>query len=281
MQGSVHVLITGASSGIGAAVAEVYASKGAHLALFARRRSRLDEVATRCLGAGASEALVLPGDTTDPTDVARAIEALAAWPRLDRAYLNAGGSAGDGGEHFVECCAEARRDGVSFSARTAAEVMQLNYLGQLHWIEPLLRRMTAQRGGTIAVTGSMAADGALPRSGPYTASKVALRALVDGLRFEAEPLGIKLCVIEPGFVTTEMTAGVRYAMPFLRSASEAAVVFVREVEAGRPEIRYPWQLSVINRLGALVPCSLQRAWWRLVLRASRSGSAADVVRGVL
>ena len=258
-------MITGASSGIGAALAEVYARRGGRLALFARRRERLGEVAARCLAAGASEARVLVGDHTRPEDVAQAVTALASWPRIDRAYLNAGGAAGTDGDHFVDCCAAGNQTGSSFSAAIADGVMRLNYSGHLYWLDPLLARMAAQGGGTIAVTGSMAADGALPRSGPYTASKLALRALVDGLRFEAEPRGIRLCLIEPGYVATEMTTGVRFRMPFLRSADEAAAAFVRGVEAGVPVIRFPWQLSLLNRLTSLVPRSLRTLWWRQVL----------------
>src|SRR5262245_20076962 len=121
MADPLHVLITGASSGIGEAVALAYAQRGAHLALFARRKARLEAVAAACMEKGAAEARVLQGDTTVRDDVKAAALAIEeAWPRVDRAFLNAGTSFSIDKEgersHFLECCSSGNVTAEDFSA---------------------------------------------------------------------------------------------------------------------------------------------------------------------
>lgn len=257
MAGPLRVLVTGASSGIGAAIARTYAQGGAHVALLARRREPLEAVAAACRAAG-GEAVVLVGDVTRQTDVVAAVAELAErWPRLDRAVLNAGVAWSDGARSFAECCTSDAQNAAAFDAGTAAEIMTTNYLGAVYVLAPVLAWMRQSGGGRIAFTGSMAADGLLERSGPYVASKAALRALVDGMRPDACGLGIGLTLLEPGFVETGMTEHVRYRMPFLISAERAADVFVRGIEAGRDRVRAPWQMSALVGVARLVPAPLR------------------------
>jgi len=117
--------------------------------------------------------------------------------------------------------------------------------------------MRTAGGGRIAFTGSMAADGLLRRSGPYAASKTALRALVDGLRPDACALDIKLTLLEPGFVTSGMTENIHYRMPFLVDADTAGEAFVRGIEAGRERVRVPWQMSALNQMARLIPAPVR------------------------
>ena len=259
MLGPLHVVITGASSGLGAAIAEAYARRGARVALFARRRDALEAVAARCVAAGAADAVVLVGDVTKRDDIARAFVHLAGnWGRLDRAVLNAGiALSDDAARSFAECCTSEAQTAAAFDAATAESVMRTNYLGVVFFLEPVLAWMRTGGGGRIAVTGSMAADGLLERSGPYMASKTALRALVGGLRADACAFDIKLTMLEPGFVQTEMTDGARYRMPFLVSAEHAAEAFVQGIEAGRESVRVPWQMSLFNRIARCVPARLR------------------------
>jgi short-subunit dehydrogenase len=254
-----HVLVTGASSGIGAAMALAYAKRGARLALFARRRDALEAVAARCTAEGAEDALAISGDVTSREDIARAFaEIEGRWPRLDRAVLNAGMAMTDhAARSFAECCTSEAQTAVAFDAATAELIMRTNYLGAVNFLEPVLAWMRRTGGGRIAITGSMASDGLLLRSGPYTASKAALRSLVDGLRADACALDIELTLLEPGFVQTEMTEGVTYRMPFLITAAQAAEQFVRGIEAGRERVRAPWQMSAFNSVVRLLPAALR------------------------
>lgn len=258
-----YVIVCGASSGIGEAIAREYARRGAHIALFARRQDRLEELAGRARSLGAASTLVLPGDVSVPGEVVCAAQILdRAWPRLDRAYLNAG----TGGDQEVACCAAPGARIGTFAAREWDDTMRTNYSGALHWLEAILPRMREQRAGHIAVTGSMAADRAMPQSGPYAASKAALRALVESLRVDAGRFGVRMTLIEPGYVKSELTSRMDRWLPFITSTDDAAVRFVRGVEAGEALIRYPWQMSLLSRLGAQVPRPIFDLWAKWNLR---------------
>jgi NADP-dependent 3-hydroxy acid dehydrogenase YdfG len=264
-QAPLHVVITGASSGLGEALAYAYARRGAKVGLFARRRAKLEEVAEACLKAGAADARPLVGDTAERADVLAAVGELdRAWGRVDRAFLNAG-AAGDRTkakreEHFIQCCSGDDLTAAAFSADAAEWVMRVNYLGVVYWLEPMLERMRRQRSGTIAVTGSMAADGNLPRSGPYTATKVALRALLEGLRYDARKFGVQLSLIEPAWFVSEQ-ADPKSKAPFIMSTDAAAARVMKGVEAGEKLIRFPGQMSVISRVAAIMPREVRDRFW--------------------
>jgi len=273
-QRSDYVLVTGASSGIGAAIAAEYAGRGSHLALVARRGERLAEVADRCRALGAAEARVMVCDVRIAEQVARVVDELGSWPRIDRAYLNAGTADRVGpAPAFWECCSTEEHQVAGFSAVAAADPLRTNYLGVVHFLEPVLARMREQGAGAIAVTGSMSADGMLVGSGPYSASKAAVRALLDGLRHDAAGLGVQVSLLEPGFVRTEMLDGYRYT-PFTRSAEQTAARFVAGVEAGEPVVRYPRAMSVVARAGRLVPRAARERFWDLAGKV-----AGPVLRG--
>jgi short-subunit dehydrogenase len=159
-------------------------------------------------------------------------------------------------DSLLQCCAGEDSTVVAFSADSTEWLMRLNYLGIVYWLEPLLERMRRQRSGTIAVTGSLSADGNLLRSGPYTATKVAVRALLEGLRCDAWKFGIRICLIESGWFVSELTAP-NAKVPFLLATEDAAARAIRGVEAGKAVIRFPWQMSVLSRLGASIPRSLR------------------------
>jgi NADP-dependent 3-hydroxy acid dehydrogenase YdfG len=255
------VIVTGASSGIGAEIARQYAARGARLALFARRAAKLEEVAADCRARGATDALVVPGDTTDAAQVAAAAHTIIErWGKVDRAFLNAGG-------YDVSNAMEMQRardvewTAAGFRAASAEAVMRLNYVGVTYWLEEILPVMRRQRAGTIAVTGAQTADRGFPLHGPYAAAKAAVRALCDSLRADAARFGVSISLIEPGCVVSQLTENhCCDAMPFLQQTDVAVGHFIAGVEDRRAVVRWPARSSWSSRLAAAVPRPLFDRW---------------------
>jgi NAD(P)-dependent dehydrogenase (short-subunit alcohol dehydrogenase family) len=258
---ALRVVVTGGSSGIGAEIARQYAARGARVAVFARRRDKLEQVAARCRELGAAEARVLEGDTTDPARVRGAAQAVVdAWGGIDRAFLNAGGY-GVIDSREMQRARDLEWTATGFRASAAEAVMRVNYLGVTYWLEAVLPVMRAQRAGTIAVTGAQTADRGFPAHGPYAAAKAALRALCDSLRPDAARFGITLSLVEPGCVQSELTDNhCCDAMPFLQPTAKAVTRFIAGVERGRAVVRWPAHASLSSRLAAAVPRSLFDLW---------------------
>jgi NAD(P)-dependent dehydrogenase (short-subunit alcohol dehydrogenase family) len=258
---ALRVVVTGGSSGIGAEIARQYAAGGARVAVFARRRAKLEEVAAQCRALGAADAGVLEGDTTDATRVAGAAATLTErWGGIDRAFLNAGGY-GVTDSREMQRARDVEWTTIGFRAAAAEAVMRVNYLGVTYWLEAVLPVMRAQRAGTIAVTGAQTADRGFPAHGPYAASKAALRALCDSLRPDAARFGITLSLLEPGCVESELTENhCCDSMPFLQPTAKAVARFVAGVERGRAVVRWPAHASLSSRLAAAVPRSIFDQW---------------------
>ncbi|HSR71799.1 MAG TPA: SDR family NAD(P)-dependent oxidoreductase [Kiloniellales bacterium] len=233
------ILITGASSGLGAALAELYAGPEVALALTGRDRGRLESVAGRCAAAGArvtSEAL----DVLDR-------EGLESWMRfvdeaapLDLVIANAGVSAGTGGDG--EDDAQTRR------------IFETNVTGVLNTVQPAVALMTPRRHGQIAIMSSLAGFRGMPGAPAYGASKAAVRTWGEALRGHLRDRGIAVSVICPGYVRTPMTAVNRFYMPFLMDSDRAARIIRRGLARNRARIAFPRPLySVVWLLAALPP----------------------------
>jgi NAD(P)-dependent dehydrogenase (short-subunit alcohol dehydrogenase family) len=185
-----RILITGASSGLGAALALEHAAQGHALVLLARRRDKLAQVAAACRQAGASQVLVLAADVTRSVALRRAaVLAQKKLGGLDVAYANAGYS--QAGEIATMPLASWRRQ------------MQVNVEGVLHTVQACLPLLSASR-GRFGVIGSVVSYGSLSASGAYAASKGAVRSLCQVLALEAAPLGVSVTFIAPGFFSSEI-----------------------------------------------------------------------------
>lgn len=240
-----HILITGGSNGLGAALARAYAAPNIRLALTGRGRERLVAVAAACRGQGAEvEAVRL--EVTDA-------EAMAAWivaqdriAPLDLVIANAGISAGTG--TGGESAAQARR------------IMAVNVDGVINTIQPALPLMTARRRGQLALMSSLAAFHGLPSAPAYCASKAAVKAYGEALRSAFGPLGVRVSVVCPGFVETSMTAVNRFPMPFLMTAESAAARIKRGLARDQARIAFPFRLYATVRLLAALPHGLTDRW---------------------
>ncbi len=159
-----------------------------------------------------------------------------------------------------------RGEGDGNGREAMEEILLTNVLGVLNTVLPFLPAMRAARKGQIAVVGSLAGYRGLPGAGAYCASKAALMAWTDSLRFSLAPDGIALSLVNPGFVTTEMTRRNPYPMPFVISADEAAARILRGLERKAPRIEFPGPMVMLVRLLAILPPSLSDRLLRMANR---------------
>jgi short-subunit dehydrogenase len=237
------VVITGASSGLGAALARSYAGPQTALGLVARNRDRLEATAAACRAAGA----VVATAAIDVSDGA----ALADWlVRFDRAHpvelvvANAGTSAGPAADSAGEAAAATLRQ------------LGTNLLGAVHTIAPLVPPMCRRRRGRIAAIASVAAYRGLPYSPGYCASKAGLRAYAEALRPLLAPHGVGVTVVCPGFFASPMTDRWDGPTPFLASGEQAARRIKRGIDCGRARVSFPWPLVLGMRFCDLAPALL-------------------------
>lgn len=240
-----RVWIVGASSGIGAALAEALAARGARLALSARSRERLEVVAGRCGGA-----LVVPMDVTRSADHARAAaEVQATFGAIDLAIFNAG-------TYQPLRAWELEPEAIRRTVET-------NLIGVMEGVVAVTGSMLERGEGAIALVGSVAGYGGLPKAATYGPTKAALINFAEVLYLDLAPRGVDVFVINPGFVETPLTAGNDFHMPALIKADDAARHIVNGLARGRFEIHFPWRFSGVLKLFSLLP---RRLYFPLVRR---------------
>jgi short-subunit dehydrogenase len=241
------ILITGASSGIGAALARLYAAKGVALALGGRDAGRLAKVAVDCRAAGAvvSEVVV---DVTDRAAMESWVVEADRLQPIDLLVANAGVSAGTGaGEE---------------SAEQLRAVFSVNVDGAFNTVLPLLPAMRERRRGQIALMSSLASFRGFPGAPAYSASKAALRVWGEGLRGDLYRAGITVSVICPGFVASPMTSGNSYPMPMLMPAEQAARIIRRGLAKERARIAFPLPMYAAAWILGALPPALTDSWMR-------------------
>jgi NAD(P)-dependent dehydrogenase (short-subunit alcohol dehydrogenase family) len=235
---TLKVFITGASSGIGEALAVYYAAQGATLGLAARRADALAALNQRLGGGHACYAL----DVTDaPALHAAAADFIGRFGAPDIVIANAGVSAGTLTEH-EEDLAVFRR------------VMDINVFGMAATFAPFIPAIKAA-GGEQRLVGiaSVAGIRGLPGAEAYSASKAAAIAYLESLRLEMRPYGIKVVTIAPGYIETPMTEINPYKMPFLLPVDQAAERFAAAIARGTSYLVIPWQMGIVARLMRILP----------------------------
>lgn len=241
MQNPKHIAITGASSGLGAALALAYAGRGITLSLHGRDAQRLAQVADRARAHGAA-ADTHCGDVTNATDQQAWLAARAAAMPLDLVIANAGISAGtgSGGETHAQ----------------ATEIFAVNVQGVVNTVHAALPPMQACGKGQIALMASLAGFRGLPSAPAYSASKAAVRLYGEALRGDLLGSGIEVSVICPGYITTPMTAVNKFPMPFIMSAEKAARIIQLGLAQNRARIAFPFPLYAAVKLLAGLPPAL-------------------------
>jgi NAD(P)-dependent dehydrogenase (short-subunit alcohol dehydrogenase family) len=229
-----RVWIVGASSGIGRAVAEALAARGAHVVVSARNEARLRDFA------GADR--VLPLDATQPGALQQAADRLLAAGPLDLVVYCAG--------HYQPMRAD------SFDLAQALKHQDVNYTGALRLLGAVLPALRRQARGHVSLVGSVAGYRGLPLSLAYGPTKAALINLAETLYMDLRPAGIGVSIVNPGFVETPMTAANDFRMPALTQPADAAAAIVRGWERGRFEIHFPRRFTLGLKLLSLLPFRL-------------------------
>ena len=253
------VIITGGSSGIGLAVAEALAARGARLGLMARSAEPLNAVRAR---------LIANGHVVHccAADVRIADATRTALQQLEAAL---------GPCDVLIACAGIQRNtrGEQFDTAEAADVVQTNLLGVIHTIGPIVNGMVARGRGQIVVISSIAALLGLPRISVYCATKAALRTMMNGLGVDLHGTGVRLTTIFPGFVDTPLISAHNPGITRSRLVpSEAARRIISAIEAGKRECWFPWRTRLLGMAAARLPYGLFRRLCGLL--PSRSRDAA-------
>lgn len=234
-----NVFITGASSGIGAALARHYAAQGARLGLVGRDAGRLQAVADSL----ACDCSTYRADVRDATALRQAAaDFLDQHGTPDLVIANAGVSRGTLTDHAEDIPA--------FQA-----IMDINVMGLVHTFQPFIAAMHGQ-GGTLAGIASVAGLRGLPGASAYSASKAAAISYLESLRVELAPANIHVATLCPGYIRTPMTAVNSYPMPFMLEADDAARRIARLIEKKRRYAILPWQMALTGRLMKLLPAPL-------------------------
>jgi short-subunit dehydrogenase len=232
-----RVFITGASSGIGAALARFYAGQGTQLGLTGRDRTRLEAVAASL----ATDCAIYVADVRDAVTMQLvAQDFLDKFGVPDIVIANAGVSRGTLTDHAEDIPA--------FRA-----IMDTNVLGLVHTFQPFMHAMMQSRNGSLVGIASVAGLRGLPGAGAYSASKAAAIAYLESMRVELADSGIAVTTICPGYIRTPMTDVNTYPMPFLMEPDIAACKMAKIIADKRRYAILPWQMALTGRLMKLLP----------------------------
>jgi short-subunit dehydrogenase len=232
-----RVFLTGASSGIGEALARLYAGRGARVGLVARRADLLESLA-RSLPDGAD---TYAADVRDLDALkAAAADFMEGHGPPDLVIANAGVSHGTLTEHAGD-------------VDVFRQILEVNVTGMVNTFHPFVAPMRQAGRGTLAGVASVAGYRGLPGAGAYSASKAAAIRYLESLRVEMRGTGVRVATVCPGYIATPMTERNPYPMPFILTADEFARRFARALDAGRDYAVIPWQMGLVAKLLTVLP----------------------------
>ena len=224
------ILITGASSGIGKALAELYAGPEIFLALTGRNAGRLDQIVETCRQKGAEvDGKII--DVTDRQAMKEWIETIDDTHTLDLVVANAGVSTGTSGE--------------TDPAQINQRLKEINIDGVLNTLDPIQPRMIARTSGQIALVSSMAGFRGMPSAPAYAATKAWVKSYGEGLRGRLGRRNVGVSVICPGFVQSRITDLNTFIMPFFMDGAKAAHIIHNGLARNKPLVAFPWPLYMV------------------------------------
>lgn len=232
-----RAIITGASSGIGLALARELSARGYELALLARRGDLLEELARELT----TRAVAIPCDVTDAAAVREAVREAEA--RLGGAFDLAVGNAG------ISIPGHATK----FNVADAEQIIRVNLLGMMYFFDAVIPPMIERGSGRFAGIASLAGLRGLPTGATYSASKAAMQAFLEASRIELAPYGVGVTIVNPGFVVTPLTEKNRFRMPFVMQADRAARIIADGIERGKRVVEFPRPMSLLMRLVRVLP----------------------------
>lgn len=237
------VFLTGASSGIGEALAVEIAKQGAILGLLARREELLKELAAKCESVGGT-ARVFACDVVDYEKVQAAADALRdEFGRVDILIANAGIGGVTSGLDV-------------YKPEQVKKVIDINLMGAVNAVYAVLPQMIERKSGQLVAISSLAGFRGLPKSAAYSASKGAMTNFFESVRLDVQSLGVAVTIIQPGFIKTPLTSGRQNKMPFLMELEDAIPLFLKAIEQRKKFSAFPWQLATFVRLGRIFPAWL-------------------------
>ncbi|MBU0558647.1 MAG: SDR family NAD(P)-dependent oxidoreductase [Bacteroidetes bacterium] len=234
-----NILITGASTGIGRAIAVALKDFNCNVFLTARRKSLLDRIIEENQNYSANY-YSFEHDVAAKQSVQEVFNSITKLHgNIDVAILNAA----IGNKVAVK----------KFNSVHAEQTFQINFLGIVYWIEKLLPSFIERKNGVIVGVSSLADNRGYSRSGFYSASKAALSNFLEGLRIDTHNYGVKIITVKPGFVKTPMTDKNNFAMPFMMDSDRAAKIILKGIEKEKALIAFPLRTVIGSKIIGLLP----------------------------
>lgn len=238
-----NVFLTGASSGIGEALAEAIAARGGNLALIARRSDVLEKLAQKCSAMGIKAKVF----AVDVRDADALIEAADNFRKevgpVDILIANAGIGGND-------------RETRDLDPQAVKKVIDINLIGAVNAVSAVLPQMLEKKSGQIIAVSSLAGTRGLPGSAAYSASKAGMNNFFESVRLDLSGRNIAVTIIKPGFIKTPLTSGRANKMPFLMELNDAIPKFLRAVESRKKVASFPWQLAAVVRFAGFLPSGI-------------------------
>jgi short-subunit dehydrogenase len=233
------VMITGASSGIGKGLAQDLATRGAKLALLARRQNLLDEIVNAVRRRG-GKAIAIAADVRDADAMRFAADRIRTeLGPIDILIANAGIGTSS---HISQ-----------LDPIQVANVISINVLGAANSVAAVVPQMVERRKGQLVAISSLAAYRGLAKSAAYCASKAAMSAYFESVRIDLRGTGVGVTIVHPGFIKTPLTAGREAQMPYLMELDDAVKRIASVIERGKKSVAFPWPLATVVRAGMLMP----------------------------